>query len=56
VLLLHGGQDRIIPSNHASWLAAHCRAAELRLSPPDNHIFVLSHAESGLEWILDQID
>ncbi|GAA1557614.1 alpha/beta hydrolase [Kribbella sancticallisti] len=51
VLLLHGEQDRIIPSSHGSWLADHCPTAELRLSPSDSHISILGRAEAGLEWL-----
>ncbi len=35
VLLLHGGQDRIVPSSHGEWLAAACPSSELWLSPDD---------------------
>jgi pimeloyl-ACP methyl ester carboxylesterase len=50
-LVLHGAQDGIIPASHGRWLAQHIPAAELRLSAPDAHISILSHAESGLEWL-----
>ncbi|WTW99498.1 alpha/beta hydrolase [Streptomycetaceae bacterium NBC_01309] len=48
VLLLHGGQDRIVPSAHGEWLAGRCPAAELRLAPDDGHISVLAHAPAAL--------
>jgi pimeloyl-ACP methyl ester carboxylesterase len=51
VLLVHGAQDGIIPAGHGQWLAQHIPDAELRLSPSDGHISILSHAESGLEWL-----
>lgn len=54
ILLLHGGQDRIIPSSHGTWLGAHCPTAELRSFPADSHISILIHAESGLDWLRDQ--
>ena len=36
VLLVHGAQERLVPSSHATWLAQRCRTAELWLRPqPD---------------------
>lgn len=55
VLLLHGEQDRIIPSTHGFWLANHCPTAELRLFAKDSHISVLAHAADGLDWLRDQL-
>jgi pimeloyl-ACP methyl ester carboxylesterase len=55
VLLLHGSEDRIIPASHGSWLASHCRSAELLLCEGDSHFTIVSHAESGLEWLRQQI-
>jgi pimeloyl-ACP methyl ester carboxylesterase len=54
VLLLHGGQDRVVPSSHSEWLARHCAAAELRLYPDDGHISVLNHGESALDWLSER--
>jgi pimeloyl-ACP methyl ester carboxylesterase len=51
VLLLHGDMDRVVPSAHSAWLAAHLPDAELRRTPHDGHITVLDHAESALEWV-----
>lgn len=50
-LLLHGGQDRVVPSSHAEWLANHIDTAELRLYPEDGHISVLNSGESAMEWL-----
>jgi pimeloyl-ACP methyl ester carboxylesterase len=54
VLLLHGGRDRIVPSSHGEWLAAHLPSAELRLSPDDGHISILTSAPSALAWLREQ--
>lgn len=54
VLLLHGQQDRIVPSSHSQWLAQHCRSAELRLYPEDGHVSVLNAGEAALEWLRAQ--
>ncbi len=54
-LLLHGGRDRVVPAAHSRWLAARCARAELRLSPDDGHISVLTGAEAALRWLADQV-
>lgn len=50
-LLVHGGADRVVPSTHSEWLARHCPAMQLRLSPGDGHLSVLRHATAALEWL-----
>ncbi|MFF7976046.1 alpha/beta fold hydrolase [Streptomyces sp. NPDC007905] len=52
VLVLHGGQDRIVPSTHGQWLAHRCPHAELRLRPADGHLSVLADAAAALEWLV----
>jgi len=54
VLLLHGGRDRIVPSSHGEWLAARCPWAELRLSPDDGHISILTSAPAALAWLRER--
>jgi pimeloyl-ACP methyl ester carboxylesterase len=51
VLILHGGQDRIVPSSHAEWLAHHTRSAELWLRPDDGHISVLNSGAAAMDWL-----
>ncbi|WAZ21428.1 alpha/beta hydrolase [Streptomyces cinnabarinus] len=51
LLLLHGEQDRVVPSAHSQWLADQCPTAELWLKPEDGHISVLDAGESALEWL-----
>ncbi|MFI6785707.1 alpha/beta fold hydrolase [Nonomuraea sp. NPDC050383] len=51
VLLAHGGQDRVVPSSHGRWLAGRCPRAELRLSPEDGHLSILTSAPAALEWL-----
>lgn len=53
-LLLHGGLDRIVPAAHGEWLARHIPGAELRLSPGDGHISVLTGAVAALEWLAER--
>ncbi|HEV2894580.1 MAG TPA: alpha/beta hydrolase, partial [Actinomycetota bacterium] len=56
VLLLHGGQDRVAPSAHGSWLAGRIPSAELWLRPDDGHISVLGSADAALGWLRDRAD
>jgi pimeloyl-ACP methyl ester carboxylesterase len=51
VLVLHGGEDRMVPKGHGEWLARHCPAAELWLQPEDGHISVLGAAPGALDWL-----
>lgn len=56
VLLLHGGQDRVVPSSHGEWLARRCRSAELRLSPGEGHITVLNSAAAAMAWVREHAE
>jgi pimeloyl-ACP methyl ester carboxylesterase len=55
VLFVHGGMDRVVPSAHGAWLAAHCPTGELRMSAEDGHISILRQAEAALEWLRAEI-
>jgi pimeloyl-ACP methyl ester carboxylesterase len=50
-LLLHGEQDRIVPSAHGEWLARHLPSAQLRLFGEDGHISVLYHSPPVMDWL-----
>jgi pimeloyl-ACP methyl ester carboxylesterase len=56
VLLLQGGEDRVVPSSHGKWLARHSRSAELWLRPDDGHISVLNSGAATLDWLLEHAD
>ena len=56
ILLLHGDQDRVVPSSHGEWLARRCPSAELRLCPNDGHISVLNSSEGALDWLRKHAD
>ena len=52
-LLVHGGLDTCVPSSHSTWLAAHLPGSELRISPAQGHISILTTAAvPALEWIV----
>jgi pimeloyl-ACP methyl ester carboxylesterase len=50
-LIMHGMEDRMVPSSHGEWLAAHCPVAELRLQRGVGHISVLDSAPGALAWL-----
>ena len=51
VLLVHGAADRMVPSVHATRLAALLPAASSRIIPEEGHITVLRHAPDALRWL-----
>jgi pimeloyl-ACP methyl ester carboxylesterase len=51
VLVVHGGQDRVVPSSHGRWLAGRIPSAELWRRPADGHVSVLGSAEAALGWL-----
>jgi pimeloyl-ACP methyl ester carboxylesterase len=53
VLVVQGGQDRVIPPAHAQWLVNHCRAGEHWLRPRDGHVSVLDAIPVSLDWLID---
>ena len=50
-LIVHGSDDRMVPSSHGEWLASRCPSAELWLRPGEGHISVLTSAPAALEWL-----
>jgi pimeloyl-ACP methyl ester carboxylesterase len=54
VLVMHGADDRMVPSAHGEWLASHCPTAELQVIPGAGHITVLDSAPGALAWLAGQ--
>ena len=52
VLVVQGGEDRVIPPSHGEWLARRIPGAELWLRPADGHISVLDAVPDALDWLL----
>jgi pimeloyl-ACP methyl ester carboxylesterase len=52
-LFLHGGRDLVVPSSHGRWLAGRCPAGELRLTPDDGHISILTSTPDALRWLAE---
>lgn len=56
VLVVHGEDDRFVPSAHGVWLANQIPDADLWLVPGAGHISALTRAEEALEWIAQEGD
>ena len=52
ILLVHGGEDRVIPVSHSEWLVWRLSTAELWLRPRDGHISVLHAVPVALDWLI----
>jgi len=52
VLLVQGGQDRVVPSAHADRLARACRRSEVWFGPDDGHVSVLDACPAAMDWLL----
>lgn len=55
VLIIQGGQDRVIPPSHAHALLRALPQAELWLRPRDGHICVLRALPLALDWALQAV-
>ena len=53
VLLVQGGEDRVVPPAHASAQVASLPAGELWLRPRDGHVSVLLAVPVAFDWLLD---
>ena len=51
VLVVHGQADRMVPAQHAEWLAAAIPGAEARLFADDGHVSVMHAAPDALRWL-----
>jgi pimeloyl-ACP methyl ester carboxylesterase len=52
VLLVQGGEDRVVPPAHAEWLAARCPRSERWLRPRDGHVSVLNACPVAMDWLV----
>jgi len=53
-LVVHGGQDRVVPSSHGEYLARRIPSAELWLRPDDGHITVMDAGPDALRWLVER--
>ncbi len=54
VLLVQGGEDRVVPASHADWLLRAVPTSELWLRPRDGHLAVLEGVPVAMDWLLAQ--
>ncbi|MCW2539386.1 MAG: alpha/beta hydrolase [Frankiales bacterium] len=52
VLVVQGGQDRVVPPAHADWLIRNCQRSELWLRPADGHVSILDACPLAMDWLL----
>jgi pimeloyl-ACP methyl ester carboxylesterase len=51
VLLVRGGEDRIVPPAHAHRLMRLCRNPELWRRPHDGHVSILNACPLTMDWL-----
>lgn len=51
VLLVQGGQDRVVPPAHADWLRQRLPKAQLWSRPDDGHVSVLHACADAMDWL-----
>jgi len=51
VLLVQGGEDRVVPPAHADWVARHVARPEVWLRPRDGHVSVLGAVPVAMDWL-----
>ncbi|MCW3065926.1 MAG: Hydrolase, alpha/beta hydrolase fold domain protein [Solirubrobacterales bacterium] len=56
VLLVQGGEDRIVPPAHANWLMRNCPKPELWLRPHDGHVSILDACPLAMDWLKAHCD
>jgi pimeloyl-ACP methyl ester carboxylesterase len=56
VLLVQGGQDRVVPPAHAHWLLRQCRNPELWLRPHEGHVSILNSCPLAMDWLKAQAE
>ena len=55
VLLIQGGEDRVIPRQHGEWLHEAIPDSELWRRPMDGHVSVLRALPSAFDWLCDHV-
>jgi pimeloyl-ACP methyl ester carboxylesterase len=51
-LLVHGGQDRVVPPSHSDWMLRQLPASELWFRPTAGHISILYAVPVALDWLM----
>jgi pimeloyl-ACP methyl ester carboxylesterase len=55
VLLVQGGEDRVVPPSHADYQLRSIPTAELWLRPRDGHVSVLAAVPVAMDWLAAQL-
>ena len=55
VLVVQGGEDRVVPPAHAEALLRACPRGELWLRPRDGHVSVLDACPLAMDWLLQLV-
>jgi pimeloyl-ACP methyl ester carboxylesterase len=56
VLVVQGGEDRVVPPAHADWLIRNAPSSELWLRPRDGHVSVLGACPVAMDWVRALVD
>jgi pimeloyl-ACP methyl ester carboxylesterase len=56
VLVVQGGDDRVVPASHADLLLRELPSAERWLRPGDGHISVLEAVPAAMDWLLRRVN
>jgi pimeloyl-ACP methyl ester carboxylesterase len=56
VLIVHGGEDRVVPPSHGDWLIHNCPSSEFWFRPRDGHVSVLEACPVAMDWLLARVD
>ena len=51
VLIVQGGEDRVVPRSHADWLLRNIPTGELWLRPRGGHVSVLGAVPVAMDWL-----
>jgi pimeloyl-ACP methyl ester carboxylesterase len=51
VLVIQGGQDKIVPPAHADWLVRNLRRSELWYRPDHGHVSILEECPAAMDWL-----
>jgi pimeloyl-ACP methyl ester carboxylesterase len=54
VLVVQGGDDRVVPAGHGLWLSQNIHSSEQWMLPAEGHISVLNECAAALDWLLDR--